>query len=101
MSTSSHTRALSKSVQIGRFQMDKIISPQEVVRVLNRGKVSFVLVGAYGLAGWMRPRATEDVVVVVALRQVKKAVTLLVDAFPHLEPEDLEVVVRLRDSTTL
>jgi hypothetical protein len=98
MSVSSvHERALWKSSQIAGFQMEKLISPQEVIRVLNKGKISFVLVGAYGLAGWMRVRATEDVDVVVALRQVKKAVALLVAAFPGLEAEDLEVVVRLRD----
>ena len=30
------------------------ISPLEVVRVLQRAKISFVLVGAYGLAGWRK-----------------------------------------------
>lgn len=98
--SSPHEKALWKSAQIARFQMEKIISPQEVIRVLNRGKVSFVLVGAYGLAGWMRARATEDVDVVVALRQVKKAVQLLLAAFPDLDQEDLEVVVRLRSKTS-
>lgn len=80
--------------------MGKVISPQEVIRVLNRGKISFVLVGAYGLAGWMKPRATEDVDVVIALRQVKKAVGLLLAQFPHLEAQDAKVVVRLKDKET-
>jgi hypothetical protein len=54
-------------------------------------------VGAYGLAGWRKePRATEDVDVVVAARQVQKAVKVLCAAFPQLEPVDLPVVVRLR-----
>jgi hypothetical protein len=48
----------------------------------------------------MEPRATQDVDVVVALKQVKKAVRLLVAAFPNLAAEDVEVVVRLRDRRT-
>jgi DhnA family fructose-bisphosphate aldolase class Ia len=80
--------------------MDEIISPQQVIAILNRARISFVLVGAYGLAGWMEPRATQDVDVVVALKQVKKAVRLLTRAFPNLEAEEVEVVVRLRDPAT-
>ena len=45
-------------------------------------------------------RATEDVDVVVAARQVAKAVRVLTKAFPHLEPFDADVVVRLRDKET-
>jgi len=92
-----HERALWKSSQIAQYQMPNLITPLDVIRVLNKSKVSFVLVGAYGLAGWMKARATEDVDVIVALKQVKKAVRSLEEAFPHLAAEDLEVVVRLRD----
>ena len=97
IATSVHAKGLSTATQIARFQMDEIISPQQVIKILNRAKIPFVLVGAYGLAGWMKPRATQDVDVVVALKQVKKAVRLLTQAFPQLEPDDGEVVVRLRD----
>lgn len=83
-------------------QLDKrFLSPLDVIRVLNREKISFVLVGAYGLSGWRsQARATEDVDVVVAARQVAKAVRLLTKAFPFLEPDDVEVDVRLRDKDT-
>jgi hypothetical protein len=78
-----------------------MVSPQEVITVLNRAKISFVLVGAFGLALWRKEaRGTEDVDVVVAAKQVKKAVRVLLDAFPQLEPVDFEVVVRLRDRET-
>ena len=100
IATSIHEQGLATATQIARFQMDEIISPQEVIGILNRAKVPFVLVGAYGLAGWMEPRATQDVDVVVALRHVKKAVRLLMAAFPTLEAEDVDVVVRLRDRTS-
>jgi len=100
IAASVHEQSLSTATQIGRFQMAEIITPYQVIAVLNRAKISFVLVGAYGLAGWMEPRATQDVDVVVAIKQVKKAVRLLTDAFPNLEAEDVEVVVRLRDRSS-
>ncbi len=97
-----HKQRLLRSVDIARFQMEcqmerRFLSPLDVIRVLNREKISFVLVGAYGLSGWMRARATEDVDVVVAGRQVPKAVRTLIAEFPWLRPDDAEVVVRLRD----
>lgn len=99
-----HQQRVRRSAEIAKFQLEqqlerKFLSPLDVIRVLNRGKVSFVLVGAYGLAGYRsQARATEDVV--VAARQVAKAVRALTKAFPHLEPDDAEVVVRLRDKET-
>ena len=57
-----------------------------------------MLVGAHGIAGWMRkPRATQDVDLVVMNQHVKKAKRALLKAFPQLDAEDEEVVVRLRD----
>ena len=66
--------------------MPRVIPLPDVLRVLNRGKISYVLVGAHGLASWRgKPRATEDVDVIVAAKHVKKATQLLLDAFPQLE----------------
>jgi Nucleotidyl transferase AbiEii toxin, Type IV TA system len=96
-----HERQLHKSAQLSSFQVAMAIPPLGVVRVLNAAKIAFVLVGAYGLAGWRKePRATEDVDVVVAARHVKKAVKVLLEAFTHLEAVDLPVVVRLRERGT-
>src|SRR5262249_54219837 len=84
--------------EIYRFFVRDFISALEVIAVLNRAAVRFVLVGAYSIGGWTRePRATQDVDVLVATRSQKKALTALQTAFPHLEPEDHEVVVRLPD----
>jgi hypothetical protein len=94
-------RSIRKSALLSSMQMEKAIPPQDVIKVLDRAKISFVLVGAYGLAGWRKEsRATEDVDVVVSAKQIKKAVKVLCQAFPHLEPVDLPVVVRLRDRDT-
>jgi len=80
--------------------MPNAISPLKVVAVLNDASVSFVLVGAHGLAGWMNePRATQDVDVVVAARHHKKAIKALTEAF-DLEVGEEEVVTRLRHRGT-
>lgn len=90
-------RSLRTSTFLSRLYVPKMITPAQVIRVLNRHKISFVLVGLHGLSGWMRePRSTQDVDVIVAARQVKKAVRLLLEEFPHLEAVDLEVVTRLK-----
>ncbi|HEV3142932.1 MAG TPA: nucleotidyl transferase AbiEii/AbiGii toxin family protein [Gemmataceae bacterium] len=91
-------RNVLKSGLLSHSQMPNIIPLVNVIRVLNRAKVSYVLVGAHGLASWRgKPRATEDVDVVVATRHLKKAVDALSKAFPNLEAEDCAVVIRLRD----
>ena len=95
------TTASSPDALLSSYQMGGIIPVADVIRVLNKAKVRFVLVGAYGLAQWRKEsRATEDVDVVVATKQIKKAVGVLTDAFPHLEPVDLPVVVRLKERGT-
>lgn len=91
-------RNVTKSGILSKQQMPTVIPLVDVLRVLNRAKVTFVLVGAHGLASWRgKPRATEDVDVVVMSKHLKKAVKALIAAFPDLEPVDLPVVIRLRN----
>src|SRR5947209_15533466 len=79
-----HGRSLRTSAALSAMQVENVISPLDVIAVLNQASVKFVLVGAHGLGGWMqKPRATQDVEVLVA--------------FPHLEADDDDVVTRLRD----
>jgi hypothetical protein len=97
-----HEEALWRSIQIAKFQVEcqfgrRFLSPLDVIRVLNQHKISFVLVGTYGCAGWREARATEDIDVVIALRQVKKATGFLLKKFSFLEAEDQEVFVHLKD----
>lgn len=96
-----YEKHLTRSALLSSDQMAGRIPPLDVIRVLNEARIPFVLAGAYGLAGWRKEsRATEDVDVIVALRQVKKAVRVLLKAFPDLEAVDLPVVVRLRERGT-
>ena len=93
-----HGRYLQTSIELSRMQVKNVISPLDVIEVLNAEGVKFMLVGAHGIAGWMKkPRATQDVDVVVLNKHVKKATRALLAAFPKLQASDEEVVVRLRD----
>jgi hypothetical protein len=86
------------STSISAYYVKNMVTPLQVIAVLNREGISFVLVGAHGVGSWMRePRATQDVDVVVAEKHLKKATRVLVAEFPHLTPRDEEVVVRLLD----
>jgi len=96
-----HAKTLATSETLSRYYMPKAILPADVVRVLNRAKISFVLVGAHAAFGWMHEaRATKDVDIVVAAKHHGKAVKLLLEEFPGLKEDDLEVVTRLRDRDT-
>jgi hypothetical protein len=100
-SSVAHSQSISKASTLTGFQVMNAIAPLDVITVLNREKISFVLVGAYGLAGWtQKPRATEDVDVIVAGRQHKKAVRALLAAFPDLDADEQEVVTRFRHRNT-
>jgi hypothetical protein len=96
-----HSENLATSTAITSCLMADFIRPLDVIRVLNAAKVKFMLLGAYGISGWMgEPRSTKDVDVLVASRGHKKAVQALLAAFPQLEAEDHEVVTRLKDRGT-
>ena len=96
-----HSSALSVSTALSGYYVRNMITPLEVIRILNAASVRFMLLGAHGIGGWTdEPRATQDVDVLVAARGLKKAVTALLNAFPQLQVEDNEVVTRLRDLQT-
>jgi hypothetical protein len=96
-----HGQSLATSSALSEYYVPNLITPLEVIRVLNAARVKFMLLGAHGIGGWTRePRATKDVDVLVAARGQKKAVAALIAAFPYLQTEDNEVVTRLRDPET-
>ena len=98
---SAHADGLATSSTITSWYVKNMIPPLEVIRVLNRAKVRFMLVGAHGIAGWLpEPRATGDVDVLVGYRQHQKAVRALLAAFQFLKADDQEGVIRLSDPST-
>src|SRR6516162_2690409 len=98
-----HAITLADSATLSRHYMPRSILPTDVIAVLNRAKISFVLVGAHGAFGWMQveePRITKDVDVLVAARHQKKALKALQKEFQDLEAIDLPAVTRLKDPKT-
>lgn len=74
------------------------VEPQELIRVLNRSNVKFVLMGQHGISGWLsEPRATRDVDVVVQKRHHAKAVRAIQAAWPELVKKEFPVVTRFLD----
>jgi len=96
-----HQRYFRTSIALSRMQVKNVISPLDIIKLLNANRISFVLVGAHGLAGWLKkPRATQDVDLVIAEKHLKKTTQILTAAYPQLEPVDLDVVIRLKDRDT-
>jgi hypothetical protein len=96
-----HAMTLADSSALSHYYMPTAILPTDVIRILDRARIPFVLVGAHGVFGWMQEgRTTKDVDVVVAARYHKKAVRVLLEEFSHLEEVELEVVSRLRNRET-
>lgn len=82
----------------GRTRMN--IAPKEVIKVLNKAKIKYTLVGAHGIAGWLLdPRASQDVDFIIHA-QHKKAVQAVRKAFPDLRVEDIMAVARFIDPAT-
>jgi hypothetical protein len=54
-----HAMTLEDSSVLSRYYMPTAILPADVIRVLDRARIPFILVGAHGAFGWMqegRPR---------------------------------------------
>jgi hypothetical protein len=99
--TDLHGREITMTSVLSGQQVVDAIPVEDIIKRLNASKIRFVLAGAHGLAGWRdRARATEDVDLVVMAKHVKKATNLLLAAYAHLEADDQEVVVRLRNPDT-
>lgn len=98
-----HAITLADSAALSRHYMPRSILPTDVIEILNRAKISYVLVGAHGAFGWMKveeARITKDVDVLVAVKHQKKALKALLKEFPYLESVDAPVVTRLKDPKT-
>ena len=106
-SATRHGEALRISSEItrtlrGMYRPEmSMISPTDVITVLNEAGVRFMLMGNYGITGWRgEERATQDVDVLVRTRDHRKAVRAIQEAFPRLGMEDFAVVTRFLDPAT-
>jgi hypothetical protein len=88
-------RCLERTLDATTKQMEVRVSPKEIVPLLERLKVEYVMMGLYGISGWLKePRATQDVDVLVAKRDLRRAVHAVLKAFPNLTTRDTPVVLR-------
>jgi len=86
---------MAESAMIAGWMVQHMVKPSAVVAALKRAKVDYMLAGAYASAIWdNRARATMDVDVLVARKDIKKATKALSAEFPDLKIHDGEVVVR-------
>jgi len=98
-----HARCLATSATLTHYYMPETILPSQVIAVLQRAKVPFVLVGAHGTFGWMgarEARPTKVVDVIVAARHHRRAVRALLATFTQLDVLEADVVTRLQDRET-
>ncbi len=102
--TARHKVALGKSSQLTAIfrRMYKpqapMVTPEVVIKVLNKAKVKFVLMGTHGIGGWRsEPRATQDVDVLVLKSHHRKAVAAVKKVFPDLDMQDLPAITRFMD----
>lgn len=96
-----HSQSLATSSTLSSWYVPNFIPPLAVIRALNAAKVRFLLVGTLAFGGWTRsPRATGDIDILVGTRFHKKAVRVLLAAFPQLLGEEHEDETRLRDTET-
>lgn len=102
--SSPHRRALGISSELTAIyrRMYKpaaaMISPEDVICILNRAKVSFILMGTHGISGWRgEPRATQDVDVLIRKSHHRKAIKAIQKAYPDLLIQELPAVTRFLD----
>src|SRR4051794_22481466 len=98
-----HAITLADSSALSRYYMPRSILPSDVIEVLNKEGMSFVLAGAHAAFGWMSvedARITKDVDIIVAAKHHNKALQTLLAKFNYLEPIELDVVTRLKDPET-
>ena len=91
-----HAEALQTSSELSAYYVRNLVTPLQVITVLNREKISFVLVGLHGVSGWMRERAPRRTWTSWLPTSTSRRRPALLAEFPHLEAHDYEVVVRFR-----
>ncbi|HLX63357.1 MAG TPA: hypothetical protein VKX17_18955 [Planctomycetota bacterium] len=86
---------LDRTLAVTRTQVDLMLEPKDAILCLRKAKIPFVVMGLYGISGWLKePRTTEDFDVLVPMKDVPKAVKAICGEFPFLTARDTPVVVR-------
>ena len=89
--------SIALAAEIASHLVSHMIAPAELIAILDRAGVRFVLTGAYALGVWTdAPRATMDVDALVDQTDHDKAVAAVLADYPALQVEETEVVTRFR-----
>ena len=81
---------LSKLPIIGREQKKDVIrlAPEDLIPILQAAGIDFVLAGAHGIGGWLaETRATQDVDVIIRMKDRVKAAEAILKKYPDFELE--------------
>ena len=81
---------LSKRPMLGREEPEDVLRmvPEELIPLLHKAGVDFVLAGAHGISGWLaQPRATQDVDFIIRIKDKQKATQAILTKYPKLELE--------------
>jgi len=85
---------LSKLPLLGREQPEDVVrmGPEDVIPILKAVGLEFVLVGAHGIGGWLvQTRATQDVDILVRVKDAKKAADAILNVLPLQMEKHLDV----------
>jgi hypothetical protein len=78
-----------------------MITPLDVIKLLNKAKLKFILMGTHGVGGYRSvSRATDDIDLLVRLADLPKAIKAIQTAYPELVFQDFAVVARFKDPVT-
>jgi hypothetical protein len=105
--TDRHRRSLKTSTMLIRwfYEMYRpgsvIVDAQKVVRVLSKAGVCPLLIGTHGVGGWRsQARATQDIDILIALKDHARAVRIIGIAFPEMVVESRVSATRFKDPQT-
>jgi len=90
---------LSKMPILGMEQREDVVrmGPEDVIPILDAAKIKYLLTGAHGIGGWLvQTRATQDVDVLVQVKDVRKAADAILKKLPFLELEKSPDVWRFK-----
>jgi hypothetical protein len=84
-----------KTAVLSEWQGALMLHPRDVFQCLSREKITYIVVGCYGIQEWLKePRATQDTDLLAPKPMQAKARASLLHAWPELTVRDSPVVTR-------
>ncbi len=78
-----------------------MVIPEEIMQALNKAGIKYMVMGTHGINGYRdEARATQDIDLLVRVRDYRKTVTLLQKLYPKLQVMEQVPVTRFVEPTT-